>query len=122
MKFLLDQDVYNITYEFLIENNFDVLKVKEIGCERANDTDILKEGLKRSRIIITRDKDFGSLIFFSKLKCYGIILLRQKPDNIENVHQNLLSTLNEYKKEKLYGSFITIEADKVRIRPVTINQ
>ncbi len=118
MKFLLDQDVYHITYELLIQNRFDVIRVRELGLEKSSDREILKEALNRSRMIITRDKDFGSLIFFSGLECPGIILLRQRPDNINKVHDNLLNLFKENTSEKLQCSFVTVESDKYRLRHV----
>lgn len=69
-------------------------------------------------MIITRDKAFGSLIFFSGLECPGIILLRKRSDNINKVHDNILKLLKEHPFENLQGSFVTVEYDKYRLRHV----
>lgn len=42
MKFLLDQDVYNITANFLINAQYDVVLVSQLGLSRAEDTEILR--------------------------------------------------------------------------------
>ena len=96
MKFFLDQDVYEITYRFLLENYFDVLRAKELGRETASDIEILQAALKKDRILITRDKDFGSLIFFIKLKCPGVILIRSEPKYINETHKILMELLSNY--------------------------
>lgn len=118
MKFLLDQDVYHITYEFLLRNGFDVVRAREIDLDKSSDREIMEEAIKYSRIIITRDKDFGSLVFFSRLKCPGVILLRQRPDTIKKVHTILFTLLNTYSFDKLKSNFITVESDKYRLRKI----
>ena len=37
MRFLLDQDVYDLTARFLVDTGHDVLRVAEIGMARASD-------------------------------------------------------------------------------------
>lgn len=76
MNFLLDQDVYHYTYTALSDTGFDVIRAKDIGFHKASDETLLHEALKRSRILITRDKGFGALVFFSEMKSAGVILLR----------------------------------------------
>lgn len=121
MRFLLDQDVYQITYNFLTQNHYDVIRVKDISCDRAKDEDILKEAVKRSCTLITRDKGFGSLVFFSKMSCTGIILLRHKTKDIDKVHSQLQRLLKNHSFEQIKGSFITVEADKYRIRHLPLS-
>ena len=86
MKFLLDQDVYHITARFIRKKGHDVVLVSEIGLSNATDTVILNEAIKRQRIMVTRDRDFGRLVFVNSLY-HGVIYLRMLPSNIETVHQ-----------------------------------
>lgn len=66
MKLLLDQDVYYKTYKLLIDNGYDTVTAKNLNLEKASDIQILENAEKLSRILITRDKDFGSLVFLLK--------------------------------------------------------
>jgi len=63
MKFLLDQDVYALTDRFLHELGYDVATASELGLSRASDTDLLKTASQQGRIFITRDRDYGNLVF-----------------------------------------------------------
>ncbi len=67
MKLLLDQDVYAVTIRFLAEQGHDVLPVAQIGLARADDVDLLKKAKELGRIFVTRDSDFGRLVFMENL-------------------------------------------------------
>jgi hypothetical protein len=47
MRFLIDQDVYHFTIEFLLNGHHDVVPVKQLGLERA--PDILLYNLLRTK-------------------------------------------------------------------------
>ena len=70
MKFLLDQDVYVATIRMLRDSNHDVVRVAEIGLARADDEIILARARELDRILVTRDRDFGTLVFAKHLLAY----------------------------------------------------
>jgi predicted nuclease of predicted toxin-antitoxin system len=55
MRFLADQDVYQVTVDFLRSLNHDVLRVREAGLARASDSELLLYARSERRIMITRD-------------------------------------------------------------------
>ena len=118
MEFLLDQDGYHYTYTTFKKKGYDVICAKDIGYEKASDESLLHEAFKRSRIFVTRDKGFGSLVFFSQIKCAGVILLRGEPQEIEKIHTVIFNMLKEYSFAELAGYFVTIEPDKFRMRKI----
>lgn len=63
MKFLLDQDVYAVTAQFLISLGHDVVLAGQFGLSRADDETLLRKAQEQARIFVTRDRDFGSLVF-----------------------------------------------------------
>jgi predicted nuclease of predicted toxin-antitoxin system len=67
MKFLLDQDVYAVTERFLSNLGHDVVPVARIGLSRADDEEILQVAQEQGRILVTRDRDFGNLVFVQAL-------------------------------------------------------
>ena len=75
VKFLLDQDVYGMTAKFLAEQNFDVVSVSQLGLSRAPDTEVLSTAQTQGRILITRDRDYGNLVFVQSLGA-GVIYRR----------------------------------------------
>ena len=60
MKFLLDQDVYATTVRFLRSLSHDVLTASERGQATATDSHLLQMARRLGRILVTRDRDFGS--------------------------------------------------------------
>lgn len=115
MRFLLDQDVYAVTAKFLTQQGHDVLLVSQLGLARASDEDILRTAQERNRILITRDSDFGNLVFVENLGT-GVIYLRLLPTTINTVHQELIRIIQTYSEEELAGAFIVVQSGGHRFR------
>ncbi len=63
MRFLLDQDVFVITMKFLRDLGHDVVPVAQLGLSQADDSILLKKAQEKKRLFVSRDRDFGSLVF-----------------------------------------------------------
>jgi predicted nuclease of predicted toxin-antitoxin system len=104
MKFLADEGV----------DGHDVLYVAEnIG--GTSDDEVLELANQTERILMTRDKDFGELVYREKKVHTGIILNRlyeisslQKAALVSKVIQNF--------GEQLIGSFTVIQPGRIRMR------
>jgi len=116
MHFLADHDVYKITVNQLREWGHDVRTVKELGMHRAADRDLLKVAIETNRIFVTRDKDFGALVFLEELLSAGVILLKITPLSIEDVHRKLFRLLQEHTEDELKYLFCVVEPRHHRIR------
>ncbi|MCK4248964.1 MAG: DUF5615 family PIN-like protein [Candidatus Omnitrophica bacterium] len=116
MKFLADQDVYQATVIFLQCHGYDIITARSIGLDKASDYEILRKAKELQRIILTRDKDFGALVFLNKELSSGVILLRDLVLDIDSVHRELELMLRNNDKSKFYRSFCVVESDKYRIR------
>ena len=92
MKLLLDQDVYAITIQFLIDAGYDVQTVAQLDMSQAPDEEVLKTAQTQNRVLITRDRDYGNLIFVKALGS-GVLYLRMKPNTLPAVHDELLRVL-----------------------------
>ena len=115
MKFLLDQDVYATTLSFLSGLGHDVIPVAQIGLAQATDEDLLKTAHDQNRIFVTRDRDFGNLVFVKGLGA-GVLYLRILPSNQKSVHSELERVLNTYSEDELKNAFVVIEAGGHRFR------
>ena len=116
MRFLADQDVYRITIDVLKEWGHDVVPIREIGMARARDEDLLSAARKADRILITRDKDFGELLFLKEEVGRGVIFLRGTPRAFGEVHRELKRLLMEHGEDELKHSFCVVETGQHRIR------
>ena len=119
MKFLLDQDVYASTARFLRELGHDVVSVAEIGCSQATDSGLLGIAQERERIFVTRDRDFGRLVFVSGLGA-GVIYLRILPSTLCVGHKELEAVLMSYSEDELKRAFIVVEPGRHRFRRLSL--
>ncbi len=117
MRLLLDQDIYEITARFITGLGHDVVRVAELGMAQASDEENLKKALELNRIFVTRDRDYGNLVFVKGIKS-GVLYLRILPSNINQVHAEFERVLGLYDEHELKSAFVVIEADKHRFRRI----
>ncbi|MBI5650189.1 MAG: DUF5615 family PIN-like protein [Chloroflexi bacterium] len=115
MKFLLDHDVYAITARFLGDLGHDVVPVAKIGLAEADDATLLATAHAQSRIFVTRDRDFGGLVFVQDSGA-GVIYLRVLPTTINGVHQEFARVLQSHTESELMHAFVVVEPGKHRFR------
>src|SRR3989337_316403 len=115
MKFLLDQDVYAVTMRFLSSLGHVVLPVVQVGLFLAEDEDLLQTAKAQGRIFVTRDRDFGSLVFVRALGA-GVVYLRVLPSTQNSVHAELEKVLKTYPETELLKAFVVVEPDGHRFR------
>jgi predicted nuclease of predicted toxin-antitoxin system len=115
MRFLLDQDVYAGTARFLAKLSHDVVRVAQIGLSRATDEQLLAVAREQGRILVTRDRDFGALVFVNRLGA-GVLYLRMLPSTQDLVHNELARILRSYSSDELKAAFVVVEADGHRFR------
>lgn len=116
MRFFADHDVYQVTVAFLRQQGHDVVTAGELGLHISSDRNLLKEASKQNRLFITRDKDFGMLVFLENELNPGVIFLRISPSTISKVHDELIKVLGKYNETDLKKVFCVIEPHRHRIR------
>jgi predicted nuclease of predicted toxin-antitoxin system len=115
VKFLLDQDVYALTAHFLRDLGHDVVTAAEISLSRAPDTVLLTRAGEEKRLLVTRDKDFGGLVFVERFG-KGVIYLRITPTTLQATHEELKRVLQTYAESDLADAFIVVEPGRHRFR------
>jgi predicted nuclease of predicted toxin-antitoxin system len=114
LKFLVDVGVGRLVEQYLLNNGYDVVSVRDLD-PRMPDEEIIKIAFDQDRIIITMDKDFGELVYHFSESHAGIILLRlEDADGIEKT-KVVSNILNEY-SHQIMNSFCVYQNDKFRIR------
>ena len=114
MKFLIDESVEYRVVEFLRSLGHDVVAIAE---EKPSmpDTHVLTYAHKTKRILLTNDKDFGTLVFLDHRLHSGVILLRLSPEDATS-KINALQTLFSRYRDTLSKSFVVVTKEKIRIR------
>ena len=114
MKFLIDVGVGKKVENWLRENGYDILAVRDIDAH-AKDSKILQLAFEQKRMIITMDKDFGELVFNSGKQHAGVLILRLEDadaDTKVGVIKNILLNYSDHLK----SSFCVYQDGKLRIR------
>jgi predicted nuclease of predicted toxin-antitoxin system len=115
MKFLLDQDVYAVTARFLRALTHDMITAAEIGGSQATEAVLLHRAHEQGRLLVTRDRDFGALVFVEDTG-KGVIYLRMLPTTVDVCHRELEAVLRSYSEEELKNAFVVVEPGRHRFR------
>ena len=73
MRFLADQDVYAATIRLLRDLGHDVITASDLAMSRAADAQLLAIAQADDRLFITRDRDFGNLVFVQGQICRSAV-------------------------------------------------
>ena len=111
----MDQDVFQATVQFMIGLGHDVVTASSMGMSKASDIDLLNLAQQLNRIFITRDRDFGGLVFVQQVGG-GVIYLRMLPTTLNAVHQELERILKHYSAVDLFAAFVVVEPGRHRYR------
>jgi predicted nuclease of predicted toxin-antitoxin system len=121
MKLLTDQDVYAATVQFLRGLGHDVVTAAERGLSQSTDADLLQAAHAEGRVFVTRDRDFGGLVFMQALGA-GVLYLRVLPSTLQAVHAELGRVLGLYGEAELQGAFVVVEPGRHRIRRPVVRE
>jgi len=115
MRILADQDVYAATIRFMIGLGHDVTRAADLGLGAAEDTELLRTARQRHHVLLTRDRDFGRLVYTGGMGA-GVIYLRMSPSTQDAVHAELRRVLTLNTDETLQRSFVVAEPGRHRMR------
>src|SRR3954454_16137524 len=104
MKFLADQDLLATTVAFLKKLGHDVVPAAQLGLAQAPDAELLRVAREQGRIVVTRDRDFGGIVFVQG-GGPGVSYLRMQPTTQNAVHAELERVLTLYGEQELQVSF-----------------
>jgi predicted nuclease of predicted toxin-antitoxin system len=116
VRFLADECCDADMVDVLRGDGHDVLYATE-SLRGATDDELLTCTVSEGRILLTEDKDFGELVYRLQRTAHGIVLLRF---NVADRALKIpcLRYLLKQEAERLRGTFVVLEVDKVRFRPL----
>ncbi|MEW5871047.1 MAG: DUF5615 family PIN-like protein [Chloroflexota bacterium] len=114
MKILLDACVWGGVKNELLAEGHDVIWVGDWP-EDPGDDEILALAYEQERVLVTLDKDFGELAVVRGMPHSGIVRLVNLNARQQGAYcQHVLST---YRSDLRPGAILTVERNRVRIRP-----
>lgn len=117
MKFLIDNALSPLLANALKNNSHDAKHVRDYGMQDCDDTQIFHLAAQESRILVSADTDFGTLLALRQETKPSVILFRRSSQRLPEKQANLLLKLLPSIQEDLQrGSIVIIEEERCRVR------
>jgi predicted nuclease of predicted toxin-antitoxin system len=113
MRFLVDACVASSVVRALRHAGFDVEWVTEWKRD-PGDLVVLQRACEAGQVLVTRDKDFGALIFRDNRPHKGVLRIAGEMTFIEQA-QRVLRTLALHADDLDHGCLVTVDTDRVRV-------
>jgi predicted nuclease of predicted toxin-antitoxin system len=117
MRIIADENIEATIVAWLREQGEDVISACEI-MHRAEDAAIFARANAEKRIILTKDMDFGEMVFHERLVTAGIVLLRFKSERSVARLDIVRRHWPEIVKHAA-GNFVVVSQDRLRVRRLT---
>jgi predicted nuclease of predicted toxin-antitoxin system len=111
--FLADESCDFAVVRALRDAGHDVFAVAQIS-PAAVDSAVLALARAEARILLTEDKDFGTLAYAGGQETAGVILIRFPADARSELGQTLVSVIAGI-GERFGGAFVVVEPGRVRV-------
>jgi predicted nuclease of predicted toxin-antitoxin system len=114
VKFLTDVGVGKKVEEWLAENDYDVIAIRDLN-PGMSDQEILSIAVQDRRLVITMDKDFGEMVYRAGQQHTGVLLLRLEEASGREKMRVVAEIVSRH-ADKLAGKFCVYQKGRLRIR------
>ena len=114
IRFLADESCDFAVVRSLRAASYDIEAIVEIASGES-DANIIEMAVKKNRILITEDRDFGELVYAHQKQHGGIILVRYPSTARKGMAEAILDLVRQ-KSGTLVDCFVVVSPLKIRIR------
>lgn len=120
MKFLADIPFSRSIVSLLASHGHECLLVRDELQPTAMDEAIVRLAIDRAACILCFDLDFTTIVASSREPWPSVITFRMSTDHPAKIHARLVELLPEIVQAATTGSLITVEDDRLRVRPLPV--
>jgi predicted nuclease of predicted toxin-antitoxin system len=113
VRFVADESCDFAVVRALRASGHDVVAIAEIS-PRLSDQKVLALAHDEMRVLVTENKDFGELVYASKLRTSGVVLLRFAADARSAMAEATNGAVDSL-GDKLLRRFTVIEPGRIRV-------
>lgn len=123
MKFLIDNALSPLVASGLQQAGHDAVHVRDCQMHDAADELIFAKAARESRVIVSADTAFGTLLALRKVGEPSVILFRRGLDRVpSNQVALLLSNLSAIQSYLENGCVVVFDENRIRIRELPITE
>ena len=119
-RLLLDQGLPRSAATLLRQSGWDVVHVSEIGMSRASDVDIVQLARAESRVCVTLDADFHSLLATSGERSPSAVRIRKEGLDAAALAALLQGIWPGIEDALDSGALVTVTEQSIRVRRLPI--
>ncbi len=121
MKFLIDNNLSVRLPHLLNGHGHDAVHVRDVGLSAATDAAVLVYAAAHQRIVISADRDFGTLLAELKAQQPSVVYLRGRLPRLPEPLAALLDrNLARLEAALIEGRIVVIEPGRLRIRQLPL--
>jgi len=120
MRFLADMGISQKSVDWLRNQGYDIVHLREQGLQCMTDEDIFIKAKNENRVILTMDLDFSRIVAASKTVLPSVIVFRLSDERSENVNRKLEELLKMCYENIKEGSIISVGENRIRVRHLPI--
>jgi len=119
VKFFLDENIPNSSIEVLEELGYEVEHARTAGFKGSSDDEIARYAKEEEAILVTRDLDFGNVLWYPEGSHHGVLIIRLPHDyTAKQITEKIKEFVEKIEVEKLVGHITILELGRYRMREI----
>ena len=121
MRFPADMGVSMSVVRHLRTEGHDTAHLREIGMQRALDSEVFALATKDQRVILTFDLDFAEIAAAAGQSLPSVVIFRLNDTRVARVIERLAAALQNVADALAVGAIVVVDDYRIRIRELPLN-